>query len=1305
MSRSNSSEFNPNEPYPEDKGLKLSGEDNSEDKSESELLQSPTYGDYLKRGELKSRQESVEHELNDKYQPWTIIDTYFRDNNYYKSQHQIDSFNEFITSDENGIRMIIKRNNPLRIYKGETDDSKFIYEMEIYFGETLDEVNGDIIEAADNIFITTPVIYDKKKDKSTYMYPNEARLKNLTYKTCVYCNIGIKYIFHEEKGKVVVKNFPKQNIGCIPIMLHSKLCILNKLDPIKLSEMGECPYDQGGYFVIKGKEKVFLSQENKVNNILYINKVSGDNIILRGNITSISKEGFQSSRTNYVTLREKNLMGNDAMKKLMKEFDITNKSEKIFDVRILGINESNGGNDLQIPLFIMFRALGFQTDKQILNLIIYESDNDTLKSEMFKLLLPSIKDSNPFYNQKTAIKYLSEHVKNKEIINVIDAINNNFLPNYGNNYHFKGIYLGYVVRKIILTHLNIIKETDRDSYTYKRINLAGTLLLELYRELWGKYTKGIQRKLDDEFKFLLEGTTEKKVEDIINQINKDTIFNSKIMDDIVKSFGASFGTGISKKQGIVQDLNRNVMLGTLSHIRRLSTPLPSSSKTFGPRKLHNSQWGLVCPIESPDGGNVGIINHLSIMAKVTTNISEKGIIEALKDIKVLFLEESTYVELYTTKIFLNGRLTGFFTDGPFLYKYLKLLKLNSIININTSVSFNIDNDEIYIFTDAGRIIRPVLFLKNFKDYDKYNEFIEGDYKKIENWNKCIHGYIYNINKDISVYENKYYKEELLKIKTEHLEDYMEFLEENASPIEYIDSIETENTFIAKDVSSIDKNYTHCEIHPTLIMSAVALNIPFSNNSQYPRNVFSCQQTKQAVGVYSSAYNSKFETFAHILYYPQKPIVTTRFKKYTDVDKLPYGINSIVAIACYSGYNQEDAVILNETSVQRGLYNSLYLRSYVESEENENGKKIYFSNPLLEPNTMIKKTGKYKKLDDNGFIAEEEYVTPDDAIVGKCYKTKDKNSKEITNCFPSKIKFGTSGIVDKVVVVDGEDNLRKCKVRIRKEKLPTIGDKFTSRCGQKGMCGMILKQEDMPFTKEGIVPDIIINPHAIPSRMTINQFLEVVLGKSCCVSGYLGDATPFQNNDIKSYGTVLSNFGYEKNGDEVMYSGINGEQIRTSIFIGPTYYQRLKIMVADKVHSRAKGAVQSLVRQPVGGKSNNGGGRIGEMERDSIISHGISSFLKESNMERSDKFSVQIDKTSGLIQYDEDTNNKVTVQLPYAMKLMIQELQTMSISCRFLTETDIYNKPVFDYLKNNYNSGKTVDNVYDEEIPEDLYEEE
>ena len=1209
--------------------------------------------------------------LDKKYvNEWDIIDTFFRDTEYYKSQHQIDSYDEFIFSEDNGVRNIIKRENPFILFKGENKSKgTFSYEIRIFFGETLND-KGEPIKDKENIFVSSPAVYTKKKELNP-MYPNDSRLKNLTYKSNIFINVGIQYILHNQ-DKYIVKNIEKVNIGSIPIMIHSKLCLLHKLDPIKLSEFGECPYDHGGYFIIKGKEKVILSQEKKVNNILYVNKSPEDNIILQGNIKSVSTEGFQSSRTNYVSYIRNNIR--------QKGETVV---ENTFTVRVLGL-------DINVPLFIMFRALGVETDKKILSYIIYDDDNDTLKNKLYQMMRPSVKDSQPVYNQKSAYKFLSLNTKGKENFNVIDVLNNNFFPNYKKDNHSKAKYLGFIVRKILFTHLNIFKETDRDSYVNKRIDLAGSLLLELYRELWGKFKRNTSLKIDAEYKLNYESIEDSDISNIINGLNVMKIFDNSIMETIVKSFGARFGTGISSRQGIVQDLNRNVMLGTLSHIRRLSTPLPAGSKSIGPRKLHNSQWGFVCPTESPDGGNVGIINHLSFIARVTTNIDENGIYDSLIDGEILPLDKCTVHDIQkSTKIFLNGRLIGIHFSPEDLFKYMKLLKLNSFINITTSISWKIQEGEFHVFCDSGRIIRPVFKLKVNEDGERYNELISGDYSKIETWKKAIHGYLYEYDKTINFNTTTYFKEELSKLKQKS--NYIEILEENASVLEYIDSTETENALIAKDMKTFENVHTHCEIHPSLMLSAVSLNIPFPEHSQYPRNAFSCQQTKQAVGVYSSAYNTRFETFSHILYYPQRPLVTTRYKKYTDVDKLPYGINAIVAIASYTGYNQEDAVLINKTSVDRGLFKSLYLRSYDDEEDNSNGKKVFFGNPLNEKNVEKIKTNRYEKLDDNGFIKENLYVTPDDIIIGKCTK-KTVDGKEITNVSGKQIKFGTSGIVDKVVVTSTEEGLRKCKVRIRKEKIPGIGDKFASRCGQKGMCGMVLPEWDMPFTKNGIVPDIIVNPHAIPTRMTINQLLEVILGKASCIGGYLGDATPFQNNDIKEFSNVLNGFGYEKNGEEVMYSGINGEQIKTSIFIGPTYYQRLKIMVADKVHSRGTGPLQHLIRQPASGRANNGGLRIGEMERDSIISHGASHFLKESVMERSDAFRVQIDKKSGLISYDDKKEDKVIVNIPYAMKLLLHELQSMSIAPRLVTDQPIKNVPVFKYLYQNI-ANNTIENDF------------
>lgn len=1195
---------------------------------------------------------------------WTIIDTYFRDTNYYKSQHQLDSYNEFIYSDTNGIQHIIKRNNPLRIYKESlnTEATEFKYEIEIYFGESLDEDGQIDITKQENIYVSSPTEYTNETPK--YMFPNIARLKGYTYQSNIFCNIGIVYK-NNENGTKNVKNFPKINIGSIPIMVHSKRCILNGLDSVNLTELGECPYDQGGYFIIKGKEKVIISQETKVTNELYINTSSDDKIILEANIKSVSSEGFQSSRTNLVTFQRENILKSDSVTETIDKkphlLKYTYKVER-FLVRILGF-------DIKVPLFILFRALGIETDKEILSYIIYPSDERGLQKELLDLLRNSIKDSHPIFNQRDALRLLALNTKGKDIINVTDTINNNFFPNYQNNKE-KAIYLGYVVRKILLTHLGLISDTDRDSYSNKRIDLAGPLLLELYRELWAKYQRNCSLKIDHEYKFNFKEGHD--FSSIINEQNFRRIFDSNIMNSISKSFGASFGTGLSSRKGIVQDLNRISMLGTLSHIRRLSYPLPPGSKTIGPRKLHNSQWGFVCPSESPDGGNVGIINHLSIMAKISINIDPSTIHDALLDLNMKPIFHLHHSDLNTNgKVFLNGRLVGVHKNLGLLKKILRLYKLNSIINCFTSITWNTYLNELYIYCDSGRIVRPVFVLKE----DKTNELIQGDFSRLKSWSQVIHGHIFDINPQVSTTDDKYYKDELEEIKKQG--DFIKFLEDNQAPIEYIDSKESDYALICKDYRSIDKDYTHCEIESSLILSAVTLNIPFPEHSQAPRNVFSSQQTKQAVGVYSTAYNTRFDTFAHILHYPQKQLVTTKYKKYTNVDKLPYGCNCIVAIASYSGYNQEDAVILNKSSVERGMFNTVYFRSYEDSEEIKNNTTTKFANPKYQKNVRKKNLSSFSKLDDNGFVKVGEYVTPDDMITGKCFQ-----NGSVTEVTGSTIKFGTSGKVDKVIIYENKDHLRTCKVRIRKVKIPEIGDKFASRPGQKGVCGMLIEEKDMPFSKDGIVPDLIMNPHAIPSRMTVNQMLEMILGKSCALSGNLGDATPFQNNDIRDYTELLGGFGYEKYGNEVLYSGITGEQLKTQIFMGPIYYQRIKLMVADKMHSRGTGPVQALVRQPASGRANNGGLRIGEMERDSILSHGTSSFLQESMMKRSDEYSFQINESTGLIDYSDDDSKKCRIQVPYAFKMLLQELQSMSITPRIIVENSISNKPVFQHLVNN-----------------------
>jgi DNA-directed RNA polymerase II subunit RPB2 len=360
-------------------------------------------------------------------------------------------------------------------------------------------------------------------------------------------------------------------------------------------------------------------------------------------------------------------------------------------------------------------------------------------------------------------------------------------------------------------------------------------------------------------------------------------------------------------------------------------------------------------------------------------------------------------------------------------------------------------------------------------------------------------------------------------------------------------------------------------------------------------------------------------------------------------------------------------------------------NFDETMDDDGSIKRFF-NPKNLKDVVDNNNNNYDKLDENGIVKEGEYVDFNDIIVAFTKTKILPSGKEINNVYGESVKFMTSGIVDRVIVTKNRDGLRKCKIRIFKNQIPDVGDKYASRCGQKGMCGMLLDQRDMPFTKDGIVPDLMINPHAIPSRMTINQFLEVVLGKSSVLCGRYGDATPFLNNRVEDYTNILEKMNYEKHADEVMYSGITGDQIHTSIFIGPTYYQRLKIMVADKMFSRSTGPIQNLTRQPAEGRGHQGGLRIGEMERDSILGHGVAGFLNESMMERSDKYNVQIDKYTGLICYDDKPlYEKNIIQIPYASKLLIQELQTMSIAPRLVTSVDIDNPILFQHMNDIYSS--------------------
>ena len=1444
---------------------------------------------------------------------WYILDEYFK-TSYFLTKHHLDSYNDFVSNKLiNTIRVL----NPFLVLKGKGTDNE--HEINVYIGG----------KDAKEVYINKPTIFENGEQRP--MYPNEARLRDMTYKSDIYAEIIVEYSINGDK---ITKSYGKLWIGSIPIMLHSHLCILHNQPPAILGEMGECIYDQGGYFIVDGKEKVIVAQERIVTNKIFINKSKDNKYSYEGLIRCTSEENplfpktmhlyihrdrFESIKNNEST--EEGEAEGEGEAEEGDEIEEEVRSKKSKHPNAIVISSPNISN--VIPIFILFRALGVENDKDIIKMVVPDIEDPNNKV-IVDFLRHSVIHGADMYSQEEALKYIANFVEYKHVDHVKHVLINDVFPNVGKEFRNKAFFLGHIVNKLIKVCLGINPESDRDSYIYKRVDISGFLLANLFRDYYNQFRQKVRARIENLYNYKGYKTQTKDISDLINEGNLNDVFQGNIVDEgLKKSLKGSWGINMVEeeqdmddiKQELVQDLSRISYIGFMSHMRRVNTPIDPTSKIVAPHRLHPSQWGVMCPCESPDGASIGLLKNFAIMCNVTFDSNTQVIMDILKDKGVVMLNDIDMSTMKSScKVLINNNWIGIHRDPESLFKILKLLKRNAIINIYTSISWDIINEEIHILTEAGRCCRPLYVIHDGK------LLIEDYIEKIKagklSWNDLI-----------TAPPNK----------TD--------LEKNQSPIEFIDVEEANRSLIATDSSDLNntmKKYTHCEIHSSTILSVVTHNIPLANHNQAPRNIFSGAQGKQAIGCYATNFNNRIDTMSYVLHYPQKCIVNTRYCEYLNLNRLPNGENLIVALATYSGYNMEDSIIINGDSIKRGMFNLTYFKHFVkEEEENKNDDEIItFGNP----NTLIKaektveelKWGDYSKLDVNGFPLLNKYIDENDAIVGMI-KSKSElvdGTSEKDVLFGNKVKKEfyhdrttiadktTSGIVDKVFLNNKSDNLKTCKIRFRKMRLPELGDKCccyddetqiltqngwvlfkdlmetdkvatlvgnelkyqkpkeiqkydydgklylietkdvnlcvtpnhrmyvraedvfdiklaidignksvhykknvekwttdlykvpefyvvagelvgfkvgvetfnisewlrffgvwlahgrqnvgaselnrylselprdkfpewvwhlkthharilatsilrqsnnvnmddfqrlclhaglpeddpevhvdstswkqycgvvwcctveegdgilyvrrkgvcvwsgNSRHAQKGVIGMVIPQDNMPFTKDGIVPDIIINPHAIPSRMTVGHLLETLLGKVGVCQGTTIDGTPFNNNDYTDILNTLTEFKFEKYGNEIMYNGMTGTQMETSIFIGPTYYERLKHMVADKINYRQvnyrgvkdkdtgmkfiikDAAVSATTRQPTKGRANNGGLRIGEMEKDSILSHGTVAFLKESLMERSDKFNHIVDGTK--------------VSTPFAFKQLLHELNAMSIKAHLIHEDE------------------------------------
>ena len=1162
-----------------------------------------------------------EEEINEE-DSWKVISAYF-------SQHglvsqQIGSFNQFVG---NNIKEIVDENKVLKIemdpsYKRNAEPITY----ELNFGDVKRAANPQILESNEKI--------------NKQLFPNEARVRNLDYLSDLSVEAFLKEKKGEDSDERILGKKQTYPIGKIPIMIRSKYCSLNNKTDIQRIELRECEFDQGGYFIIGGGEKVIVAQERMATNFVYVfNKKEQSGFSWQAEVRS-SLDGSNRPPVQF------------AVKIAKKNTHMQNDLGGLITARIPYIKSD-------VDIVILFRALGLESDKDIIDYIVFDESDNSFK----ELLRPSIELFSSDYKDKDeCLEYLGNRAtkgtadsREKRIKRAEEILRKDMLSHVSierGAESKKAFFIGYMIYRLGNCALGRAFGDDRDHYGKKRLDMSGVLLTGIFRQYFRNFLKSVESNIKDKLK-----------NDKTGRINLEDVFDTNIITNGMK-YALATGNwgknrvGVVLKTGVAQVLQRLTFMSSLSHLRRLNTPLEKTGKITKPRQLHNTHWGMLCPAETPEGQACGLVKNLSLMAFVSVGTPSKLIqrdLDEIPDFQKLS-ELSPESIRGKSKIFINGSWVGITNNPEDIMERLVGQRRKACISKEISIVNNFMNKEIRIYTDSGRSLRPLFVVEKYK-----NENNETSSK--------------------------------LKITKQNIRDLtdqkMKFddLVDNGV-IEFLDVEEEESSMIAMKITDLVNNrhycttYTHCEIHPAMILGVAASIIPFPDHNQSPRNVYQSAMGKQAIGIYSTNFNMRMDTLSYLLFYPQKPLVVTQSMEFLKFKALPAGINAIVAIMCYTGYNQEDSVIMNQSSIDRGLFRSAFFRTYTSEQRIESKlKNEQFEVPDRRQVSKYR-MGNYGKLDCEGLIPPGTKVRGDDIIIGKTgliqYDEDDEKAEIIKRKtdLSEAIRPSEEGTIESVMLTTNRSGYTIAKVKCRSVRIPQIGDKFASRHGQKGTIGMTYRQEDMPFTMEGITPDIIVNPHAIPSRMTIGHLIECLNSKVAALRGLEGDSTPFTSVTVDRIANHLHQLGYQKHGNETIFNGFTGRKVDMLIFFGPTYYQRLKHMVDDKIFSRARGPVQILTRQPTEGRARSGGLRFGEMERDCMISHGAALFLKERLMDVSDKYRVHVCQTCGLFAVadidsqtfrcnlcKEDSAGIVQATIPYACKLLFQELMAMHITPR------------------------------------------
>ena len=1058
-------------------------------------------------------------------------------------------------------------------------------------GKIEPDIEGFMIKL-ERIEIEEPSI--READGATRpIYPMEARIRNLTYGAPVYLYMTPIY---EQDGIQTQEEQVRVYIGMMPIMLRSKKCITSNMPPSKLIKIGEDPKDPGGYFIISGSERVLVTQEDLAPNKILVENVGGvSNITNRAKVLSTAG-GVRTPLT------------------------VERKKDGTISVNAPGLPQ-------KIPLIIHLRALGLETDKEITEAI-------GLYPVIQKELLPSIEESMEVSDREEALDFIGRRVaigqtqeyRIKRAENVLDRY---LLPHLGTTNESrlkKSRFIGNMARRIIELFLGIREEDDKDHYANKRLRLSGDLLKILFRVAFNSLCRDIKYQTE---RASIRGKTP----------NLKTAVRADVITDRI-SHALATGNWVGGKTGVSQLLDRTNYISMLSHLRRVVSPLSRNQPHFQARDLHPTQWGKICPNETPEGPNCGLVKNLALMAQISRGTDEKRELQILVDMGMEPLDGLEYPEGKTC-VYLNGTLVGTHETPEQLINEMRKPRRRGEISQEINIAYHLKEKEVIVNCDSGRVRRPLVIIEDGKNLleEKHIEMIR---KGKLQWKDLISNGI----------------------------------------IEYLDAEEEENAYIAIMPDEITKEHTHVEISPAFILGVSASLIPFAEHNQSPRNTYEAGMAKQALGLYAPNYRIRVDTRAHILHYPQIPIVRTQTIDLIGYDKRAAGQNFVVAVISYEGYNIEDALVINKASIERGLARSTFFRTY-DSEERKypGGQEDRFEIPTKDIRGY-RIPEAYRYLNEDGIIEPETEVAGGIVIIGRTspprfieeyarFEIPTPNRRETSTT----MRHGEKGVVDTVILTETNEGNRLLKVKVRDDRKPALGDKFASRHGQKGVIGQIAAEEDMPFTENGIVPDLIINPHAMPSRMTVGQLIESATGIAAAMEGKEVDGTPFIGITVKEMEKTLKKHGFHPAGETVLFDGITGEKYPARIYMGVVYMQRLHHLVADKIHARPRGPIQILTRQPTEGRAREGGLRFGEMERDCLIGHGAALLLKERLLEGSDKVEALICEKCGLLAvYDRsrdryycpvcDIGAKIAnIEMSYAFKLLLQELMSLGIAPR------------------------------------------